>query len=260
MQNRFDNKVVVVLGGAQGIGAAVVTRLSNEGARIVIGDINADAGEKLVAALGSDKTIFREANLSDKDSLVGLVRAAEEVFGGLDCLANVASIGHPGDRGDVLQVDEDLVDLIVGANLKAYMIACKEAIPLMLKRGGGSIVQVSSLGGQFGGTMSTMPLYCMLKAAVDSLTRHIAAAYGKQNIRCNSVAPGTTMTDMVRAHADKIPGFDRTIAATASSQLAEPEDIAGAISFLLSSDARHVNAQTIRADGGESAIMYPAQI
>lgn len=256
---RFDNKVVVVLGGAQGIGAAVVTRLSHEGARVVIGDINVEAGEKLAMSLGSESTIFRMANLSDKDSLIALVRAAEEEFGGLDCLANIASIGHPGDRGDIMQVDEDLVDLIMGANTKAYMVTCKEAIPLMLKRGGGSIVHVSSLGGQYGGTMSTMPLYCMLKSAVDSLTRHIAAAYGKQNIRCNSVAPGTTMTDMVRAHADKIPGFERTVAATASPQLAETEDIASVISFLLSSDARHVNAQTVRADGGESAIMYPAQ-
>lgn len=257
---RFDNRVVVVLGGAQGIGAAAVQRLRQEGARVVIGDNNADAGQKLAASFEPGKAVFQHADLAEKESLVSLIHAAEEQFGGLDCLLNIAAIGHPGDRVDIVEIDEDLIDLYMGVNLKGFMITCKHAIPLMLKRGGGSIVQISSMAGQFGGAMSTLPLYCMSKSAIDSLTRHIAAAYGKQNIRCNSVAPGTTMTAMVRAHADKIPDFDRMLESTPSPRFAEPEDIAGVICFLLSSDARHVNAQTVQADGGEAAVLYPKQI
>lgn len=258
VKNRFDEQVAVVLGGAQGIGAATVKRLAQEGAKVVIGDINTDEGEKLAASLGPDGALFHEADLADKDSLVSLIHAAEDRFGGLDCLANVAAVGHRGDRLDITQVDEDLIDLYMGVNAKGFMISCQQAIPLMLKRGGGSIVQVSSIAGQYGGAMSTMPLYGMCKAAVDSLSRHIAAAYGKQNIRCNSIAPGTTMTEMVRAHSHNIPDFDRTLESTPSSRFADPEDIASVICFLLSSDARHVNAQTVRIDGGESAVMFPA--
>lgn len=256
---RFEDKVVVVLGGAQGIGAATVKRLSQEGARVVIGDINEDDGKKLAESLGSDAALFQPTNLTDKESLISLVQSAEQHFGGLDCLVNLASIGHPGDRGDIVQTDDDLIDLFMGVNLRGFYITCKEAIPLMQKRGGGSIVLVSSMAGQHGGGMSTMPMYGMCKAAISALGRHIAAAYGKHNIRCNSVAPGTTMTDMVRAHSHALPNFDLMLELTPSPQYAEPEDIAGVISFLLSNDARHVNAQSICADGGESAVMYPAQ-
>ena len=260
VNKRFDNKVAVVLGGSQGIGAATVKMLCQEGARVVIGDIKAAEGEKLAASLGADTAIFQEANMADKDSLVALIQSAEDQFGGLDCLANVAFHGLHGDRTDLLNLDEDLIDHYFNVNAKAFLVTCKEAIPLMLKRGGGSIVQVSSLSGQYGGAMSTMPLYGMYKASVDALTRNIAARYGKQNIRCNSVAPGTVMTEMVRANAHKLPDIDKMMELMPSPQFAEPEDIASVIAFLLSIDARSINAQTIFADGGETAVLYPKQL
>ena len=257
---RLDNKVAVVLGGSQGIGAATVKRLCQEGARVVIGDINEDDGEKLAASIGADQAFFQEANMADKESLVALIHSAEDRFGGLDCLANVAFAGLRGDRTDLLNLDEGpLIDHYFNVNAKGFLITCKESIPLMMKRGGGSIVQVSSLSGQYGGAMSTMPLYGMYKASIDALTRQIAAAYGKQSIRCNSVAPGTVMTEMVRASAHKLPDIDKMMELMASPQFAEPEDIASIIAFLLSSDARCINAQTIFADGGEAAVLYPAQ-
>lgn len=260
LDTRLKNKVVVVLGGSQGIGAAVVERLCNEGAQVVIGDINVEAGEKLAASLGAEKAFFQEANMADKDSLVALIQAAEDQFGGLDCLANVAFHGLHGDRTDLVNLDEDLIDHYFNVNAKAFLVTCKEAIPRMLKRGGGSIAQVSSLSGQYGGAMATMPLYGMYKASIDALTRNIAAQYGKQNIRCNSVAPGTVMTEMVRAHADKLPDIDKMKELMPSPEFAEPEDIASIMAFLLSSDSRCINAQTIFADGGETAVLYPKQI
>ena len=260
MNKRLENKVAVVLGGAQGIGAATVTRLSAEGARVVIGDINVEEGEKLADSLGADVAFFQKADMADKDSLVALVQAAEDRFGGLDCLANVAFHGLRGDRTDLLNLDEDLIDHYFNVNAKAFLVTCKEAIPLMFKRGVGSIVQVSSLSGQYGGAMATMPLYGMYKASVDALTRTIAARYGKQSIRCNSVAPGTVMTEMVRASAHKLPDIDKMKELMPSPDFAEPEDIAAIIAFLLSSDARCINAQTIFADGGETAVLYPTQI
>ena len=198
--------------------------------------------------------------MADGDSLVALIRSAEDRFGGLDCLANVAFAGLHGDRTDLLNLDENLIDHYFNVNAKGFLITCKEAIPRMLKRGGGSIVQVSSLSGQYGGAMSTMPLYGMYKASVDALTRNIAARYGKQNIRCNSVAPGTVMTEMVRASAHKLPDIDKMMELMPSPQFAEPEDIASVIVFLLSSDARSINGQTIFADGGETAVLYPKQL
>lgn len=255
MNKRLDDKVAVVLGGSQGIGAAVVQRLCDDGARVVIGDINAEAGEQLAASLGADTAVFQHANLADKDSLLALIQTAEDKFGGLDCLANVAFHGLHGDRTDLLNLDEDLIDHYFNVNAKAFVITCKAAIPLMLKRGGGAIVQVSSLAGQAGGAMSTMPLYGMYKASVDALTRNIVARYGKQNIRCNSIAPGTVMTDMVRANIDKLPDVAAMLESMPSPEFAEPEDIASVIAFLLSSDSRCINGQTIFADGGVTAVM-----
>lgn len=257
-ERRFKNKVAVVLGGAQGIGAATVSRLYQEGAQVVIGDINAEEGEKMVSSLGGDRAFFQQANLSDKDSLVALIQFAADKLGGLDCLANIACAGHPGDRGDISTVDEDLIDHFMGINVKGFMVTCKEAIPLLLKRGGGSIVQVSSQAGQFGGSMASLPVYGMHKSAIDSLTRHIAARYGKQNIRCNGVAPGMTMTEMVRANAKRLPDFDRMLEATPGPGFCDPEDIASVIAFLLSNDAKAINAQTVLADIGQTAISFPA--
>lgn len=257
---RFENKVAVVLGGSQGIGAATVRRLCQEGAQVVIGDINVDDGEQLAASLGAEVALFQQADMADKDSLLALIQSAESHFGGLDCLANVAFHGLHGDRAELLNIDEDMIDHYFTVNAKAFLVTCKAAIPFMLKRGGGGIVQVSSLSGQYGGAMSTMPLYGMLKASTDALTRNIAARYGKQNIRCNNVAPGTVMTEMVRANAHKLPDIDKMKELMPSPEFAEPEDIAAIIAFLLSSDARSINAQTIFADGGETAVLYPTQV
>lgn len=255
---RFDGKTIVILGGATGIGAATALRIAGEGGNVAIGDINDESAQAVVARIRAEggSALAQHANLGDGESLRNLFDTAAAQFGGIDGLANIALALDPRDT-DILTLDLAAFDDYMRTNLKGYLTSCQLAIPHLLQRGGGAIVQVSSLAGQYGGAMGSMPLYGMYKAGIDALTRHIVARLGKQNIRCNSVAPGTTLTELIRTHFDQIPDMHRMLDQVPRPRFAEPEELAGVIAFLLSADGGAVNGQTIYADGGQAAVMFP---
>lgn len=247
----------MLIGAATGIGAATARRLAAEGAAVTIGDIN-DAGAQATAAAiesAGGRASAVHCDFGDGDSIAALMQASIRHFGRIDALVNVALANDPGDT-DVLSLDPALFDRYMQTNLKGYLMGCRLALPHLLERGG-AIVQVSSLAAQYGGAMAQMPLYAMFKAGVDALTRHIAARYGKRGVRCNSVAPGLTMTELIRATYEQVPNIDRMLDQVPRPRFAEPEEMAGTIAFLLSADAGAINGLVITADGGQSAVMFP---
>jgi NAD(P)-dependent dehydrogenase (short-subunit alcohol dehydrogenase family) len=247
---KLASKVIVVLGASQGLGAATSRRLAAEGAKLVLAGITVDRGEKLAASIveSGGCAHYCRADLKDADSLARLMDHAVEKHGRLDGLFNnAADMSLIAADGDAVEIDIDTFDRTMASDLRGLFLACRFAIPKMLASGGGSIVQSSSAA-SFAGEPTRVAYGCA-KAGLDALTRHVAARWGKSRIRCNSVAPGMMMTETARSVAHLLPLAD-ILRRTASPRLGEPDDIANAVTFLLSDESAFINGQVISVDGG----------
>lgn len=244
----LEGKVVILTGAGGGIGRPTALMLAAAGARVAISDINetnlAETG-RLIREAGGEMLAVR-ADITVEADVRELVRATVEAFGGLDVLVNNGGGSLPRDR-DILSMDADVWDATMALNLRAPMLCCKHAIPEMLKRGAGAIVNISSgsaLTGQLG-----IPAYSAAKAALLSLTRSVATMYGQQGIRCNAIAPGLILHDRLAA---VFP--EEHIRIDADNILAPkpgtPEDIGNAVIFLASDASRFINAHVMPVDGG----------
>lgn len=251
MKNLQD-KSILVCGGATGIGAATVRRLCEEGARVGIGDLNIEMAETLAqelcdaggqaAAWYYDQAV--EATINE------LVASAVEHFGGLDGLfANVADIGAVMVDGDILSNDSALWERTLSVNLVGTAMLLKATLPHLLERGGGAMVLTSSDAGVVG--EPERPAYAASKAGVNSLCRHVAGKWGQQGIRCNTVSPGFVLTEQMDANMDQRMK-DWMLKGARSPRHGAPQDIAGAVAFLLSDDGEWVNGQVWRVNGGVS--------
>jgi NAD(P)-dependent dehydrogenase (short-subunit alcohol dehydrogenase family) len=252
---RLESKVIVVLGASQGLGAATSRRLAAEGAKLILAGINVERGEQLAASVeeSGGRAHYCRADLRDAESLARLMDHAVERYGRLDGLFNnAADMSLLAGDGDAVEIEIDVFDHTIASDLRGLFLACRFAIPKMLASGGGSIVQSSSAAA-FSGEPTRVAYGCA-KAAVDALTRHIAARWGKSKIRCNSVAPGMMMTETARSVAHLLPLAD-ILRRTASPRLGEPDDIANTVTFLLSDEAAFINGQVISVDGGLTACL-----
>jgi NAD(P)-dependent dehydrogenase (short-subunit alcohol dehydrogenase family) len=251
---RLEGKVAIVAGGATGLGAATSRRLAAEGAAVVIGDTNMDGAGSTAAAIGDDggRALAVEMDLRDEASVREMVEAAVSAFGGVDLLDNNAadtSMRAAIGDSDVVSIDLDLWDRIFDINIKGFVLTSRYAIPAMLERGGGAIVNIAS-GSGLSGEPDHVAYGCS-KAAVIQLSRHIAVRWGKEGIRANSVAPGLVLTDKLLALGESYAGFaDLLLARVLTPTLGHPDDIAGTVAYLLSDDARYVSGQVIQVDGG----------
>lgn len=246
-------KVAVLAGAGSGIGAATAARLAAEGMRVVVGDINADGAEATVASITARGGEARAVvfDIASEDSVGALFAAADAAYGGLDALFNVAADLSEGTiRRDTDAVDIDLAvwDRTFAVNLRGFLLTTREAVPRLVARGGGSIVMTSS-GAAFAGE-AERPAYAAAKAAVCALTRHVASRWGKDNIRCNAVAPGLVLTDAVRSgpHFEDLQKL--VLRGVRSTRLGEPDDIAAMVAYLFSDDAAWINGQVYGVDGG----------
>jgi NAD(P)-dependent dehydrogenase (short-subunit alcohol dehydrogenase family) len=247
----LTDKVAVVVGGATGIGAATAARLGREGCRVVIGDIGEDAARQTaerVAAAGGTATHVA-FNLADPGSVANLIDAAATTYDGVDLLFNVgADMSTIRADTDVVDIDFDVWDRVMTVNVRGYVAAMKYAIPRMLGRGGGAIVNMSSAAAFQG--EPARPAYATAKAGIGALTRHVASRWGKEGIRCNAVAPGFTATDVIRS----VPQWPDLQAAALKrirgTRVGDPADIASLVAFLLSEEGEWINGQVVNIDGG----------
>ncbi len=247
----LTDKVAVVVGGATGIGAATAARLGGEGCRVVIGDIAEDAArqtaERIAAAGGTATHVAFD--LADPGSVADLIDAAATTYDGVDLLFNVgADMSAIRADTDVVDIDFDVWDRVMTVNLRGYVAAMKYAIPRMLDRGGGAIVNMSSAAAFQG--EPARPAYATAKAGIGALTRHVASRWGKEGIRCNAVAPGFTATEAIRSvpqWPDLQAGALKRIRGT---RVGDPDDIASLVAFLLSEEGEWINGQVVNIDGG----------
>jgi NAD(P)-dependent dehydrogenase (short-subunit alcohol dehydrogenase family) len=251
MTNRLEGKVAIVTGAASGIGAETATRLAQEGAAVVVADINLPGAEQLVARIvqtGAAAAAVR-VDLGDEQSIIEMISFAVERFGGLDILDNNAAdtrLSATRDGG-VEHTDTQVWDTLMRINLRGTMIACKAAIPRMRARGGGSIINMSSGSGLTGALAPTA--YGVSKAGIIMLTQYVATQHGKEGIRCNAIAPGLIVTDAASTYASG-PFGEMMLRHHLTPRLGTPGDIASAVAFLASDEASFITGQVISVDGG----------
>ena len=248
----LTGKRIVVCGGATGIGAATAERLAAEGARVLVGDLNADGARATAAriAAAGGTALAEEFDLADEVSIRRLYDRAVTGLGGVDGVCNVGadlSAGTVGRDGDLSEMDPAVWRRTLDVNLLGYALSCRTAVPLLLASGGGAIVNTSSAAACIGEPLR--PAYAASKAGINALTRHVASRWGKEGVRCNGVSPGMVLSETGLAGMSE--EFRAAgLAATRSPRLGRPEDLAAAAAFLLSDDAEWVNGQTWSIDGG----------
>ncbi|ALR19323.1 SDR family NAD(P)-dependent oxidoreductase [Sphingobium baderi] len=249
--NRLANKVAVVTGSG-GIGEASARRLAAEGAQVVIGDVNTASANKVAQSIVADggKATALHLDLAEESSIIAFFAAIEAEHGRLDVLHNNAA----DTRGEQMALDmgitampADIWDRAFLVNTRGTMLMIKHGIPLMLKNGGGSIINTSS-GAALRGDLYG-PAYASSKAAINCLTLYTATQYGKQGIRCNVVSPGLVVTPNVY-ESNSQEQLDRIEKHKLTPYLGAPRDIAAAVAFLASDDGRFMTGQVMVVDGG----------
>ncbi|GAB3857696.1 SDR family oxidoreductase [Nocardioides maradonensis] len=244
---RFESKVVVVTGGASGIGAAAARRFSAEGGRVVIVDVDERGGRELAIELdgaGASATFVR-ASVTDEADVAAVYEHVRRVHGRLDVLFNNAGIVRESWGATTALADWREV---LAVNLDGAFLMARDAIALMKAAGGGSIVNTASMLAHVGTPGATS--YVTSKHAVEGLTRNLALEHAADGIRVNAVCPGYVRTPMVQADIDADPGLPGR---HPLGRLAEPEEIAAVVAFLASDDASFVTGASYVVDGGYTA-------
>jgi NAD(P)-dependent dehydrogenase (short-subunit alcohol dehydrogenase family) len=253
---RLDGKVAIVTGAGSGIGEATARLMAREGGSVVVADIDRSATERVASEL--PKAVAVEVDVSSEASVARMVERAVNEFGGLDVLHNNASDASTNALDmDIVDLDMEVFDRLIGVNLKGQVLGCKHAIPRMLERGGGSIVCTASIEGFVGRGVRTA--YGAAKAGVVLLTKAVAAQYGALGIRCNAVAPGLVLTPALRNHYTSPEQLRASLEIYPMPRLCEPQDVANAVLFLASDEAAYVNGATLMVDGGATVYLPSAQ-
>lgn len=248
MNQRFDGKVALVTGAASGIGLAVLTRLAQEGARVVGVDRNLRKVDDAVRAVAGDNGIALSCDVSDESAISDTVAAAVARFGGINVLVNSAGIVNR-ERWKLHEVPVAEWDAIQNVNARGTFLMMRSVIPHMLAQGSGAIVNIGSIG-SFRATV-TSSAYATSKGAVLMMTRAAAVDYARDNIRTNIVCPGTIRTALLDGSTPEV--LEMLEARAPQGRLGEPEEVASLVAFLASDEARHINGGSYIIDGGRCA-------
>ncbi len=250
MAGTLEGRVALVTGGSSGIGRASALAYAREGAKVVVADVNVEAGEQTVEEVrkADGTATFVRADVSSGRDVEALIRQTIEVYGRLDCAFNNAGI--TGALGvSTHEYPEEDWDRVIGVNLKGVWLCMKHEIPQMLEQGGGVIVNTASIWGLVGAEGASA--YVASKHAVVGLTRAAALEYAQQGIRINAVNPGTIRTPLLDPFIAAIPDFVSTLTAEHPiGRIGMPEEVAAAVVWLCSDAASFVVGHTMVVDGG----------
>ncbi|WP_182523442.1 3-oxoacyl-ACP reductase [Nocardioides dongkuii] len=252
MAGRIQDRVAVVTGGCSGIGLATVQRFVEEGAKVVVGDIDDERGHQLVGQLGgTDLLTYVHVDVTDKDQVDALFRTAKDTYGSVDIAFNNAGISPPEDAS-ILDTDLDAWRRVQEVNLTSVYLCCQAALPHMLEQGKGSIINTASFVAVMGAATSQIS-YSASKGGVLSMTRELGVQFARRGVRVNALCPGPVNTPLLQelfaADAERAA---RRLVHVPMGRFGEPEEMAAAVLFLASDDSSFMTANTFLVDGGIS--------
>lgn len=250
---KLKDKIAVITGGAAGIGEYGTRVFAQEGATVVIFDVNEEAGNNLAKELTQkgQNVIFLKTDISNYDEVSASMAEVDRLFGRLDILYNNASVFLGGRDNKLSEISLEIWRKILSINLDGLFYCSKCGIPLMRKAGGGTIINTASSAALIG--VPECGAYTATKGATVALTREMAVDYGPENIRVNCIAPAAIRTEMVKESNLNDPKFDENHFLTKGTPLRRwglPEEVAKAALFLASDDSSYINGVTLVADGG----------
>lgn len=249
MSDRLAGKRIVVIGSATGIGAATVRRLVSEGAHVCAADIAINRAKELAEEVGGGTFAVR-IDIADEASVAAAIEEAVAGLGGLDgAHVNAADMRQLQHDSTILDVDLAVLDRTLAVNLRGHVLCTRAVLPHLLANKGGAIVYTSSDAGDWGEPVR--PCYAMAKSGLNALMRHVAAAYGKQGITSNCLAPGFTLTPEMAAVGVSDEAMTHFLELGKSPRVGEAQDQAAMAAHLLSEDGRWINGQVFHVNGGQ---------
>jgi NAD(P)-dependent dehydrogenase (short-subunit alcohol dehydrogenase family) len=247
---RLDGKVAVITGAGGGMGREAALLFCEEGARVCVADVDADAAQK--TAIEAGDAFATKVDVADSDSVREMYEQTVERYGGIDVLYNNAGISPPDDDS-ILVTEPDAWQRVQDVNTKGVYLCCKHGIPHLLERGAGSVINVASFVALVGAATSQIS-YTASKGAVLSLSRELAVQFARQGIRVNALCPGPVETPLLlRIFGDDPAAYERRRVHLPMGRLAKPREIVNAALFLASDESSYVNGTTFLVDGGLTA-------
>jgi NAD(P)-dependent dehydrogenase (short-subunit alcohol dehydrogenase family) len=248
MAGRLDGKVAVVTGGCSGIGLATVRRFAEEGAQVVIGDLDDARGKEVVEGIAG---LFVHCDVTDKDQVDALFKQAKDTYGSVDIAFNNAGISPPEDDS-ILETGLEVWDKVQRVNLTSVYLCCKYVLPHMRKQGKGSIINTASFVAVMGAATSQIS-YSASKGGVLAMTRELGVQFAREGVRVNALCPGPVNTPLLRElFAADAERAQRRLVHVPMGRFAEASEIAAAAAFLASDDSSFMTASTFLVDGGIS--------
>lgn len=245
---RLENKISIITGAAGGIGLAIAEKFHQEGATVIIADIDESKGNETAKTL--QRASFVKTDVSKASSWERLVKKTVKEHGHVDILVNNAAVALFDRDSDPIATEEAAWDITLSVNLKSVYLGCQAVLPAMLSNNGGAIVNIASVVAHLGSNPPQIA-YTASKGGVLAMSRDIAVTYARQNIRVNCVSPGGVGTDMLMQldNADPIKAKKRNVHIP-MNRLGKPEEIANAVAFLASNEASYITGQYLCVDGG----------
>jgi NAD(P)-dependent dehydrogenase (short-subunit alcohol dehydrogenase family) len=258
----LTGKVAIITGGAKGIGLACAERMSADGAKVVIADVEEEAGESAAGELARQgrEVMFVNCDVSAKLDVRNLVTATLDAYGAIDILVNNAGIVAGGDFLDISEAD---FDRVLAVNLKGAFLVGQAVARQMVEQVNsgakpGSIINMSSVNAVF--AIANQVPYTVSKGGMNQLTKVMALALAPHGIRVNAIGPGSIMTDILKSVASDEEARRRILSRTPLGRIGDPAEIAAIAAFLASDDASYITGQTIYADGGRLPLNYTVPV
>ena len=249
---RLEGKVCVITGAGGGMGRDAAILFTEEGARVCVADVSAEAAEETVGLCAEGSAFAQVVDVADEGQVEAMMATTVERFGGIDVLYNNAGVS-PADDASILETDLDAWERVQAVNTRGVYLCCKHGIPHLLERGGGSVINVASFVALVGAATSQIS-YTASKGAVLSLSKELGVQFARQGVRVNALCPGPVETPLLLRIWGETPGAaERRLVHLPMGRMAQPREIVNAALFLASDESSYVNAATFVVDGGLTA-------